>query len=51
MDYDQIAVELAEQGNIAESGVMPRKQICTIIEDAITKEGDQCPFVRTEPGV
>ena len=51
MDYEQIAVELAEQGNIAEFGVMPRKQICSIVEDAIAKAGDHCAFVRTEPGV
>jgi hypothetical protein len=50
MDYERIAVELAEQGNVAEFGVMPRKLICSIIEDAIAKEGDQCPIVRTEPG-
>jgi hypothetical protein len=51
MDYEQIAVELAEGGHIAGFGVMPRKQICIIMENAIAKEGDQCPFVRTEPGV
>ena len=51
MDYEEIAVELAEQGNIAEFGVMPRKQIRTVIEDAIANQGDQCPFVRTYPGV
>jgi len=38
MDYERIAVELAEQGNIAEFGVMPRKLIYSMIADAIAKE-------------
>jgi hypothetical protein len=50
MDYEAIAVELAKGQNIAEFGVMPRKVICSTIEDATAKEGDQCPIVRTEPG-
>jgi hypothetical protein len=31
--------------------VLPRKLIRSIIEDAIAKKGDACPFLRTEPGV
>jgi hypothetical protein len=51
LDCEQIAVELAERGHIGNFGVIPRKLICSVIEDAIAKEGDQCPIVRTEPGV
>lgn len=51
LDIEEIAVQLAERGHISDFGVMPRKLICSIIEDAITNEGDQSPFVRTERGV
>jgi hypothetical protein len=51
MDYEEIAVGLAERGHIADFGAMPRKLICSIIEDAIAKNEDHCPFARTEPGV
>jgi hypothetical protein len=51
LDYERIAVELSEHGHIGVFGVMPRKLICSVVEDAIAKKGDQCPIVRTEPGV
>ncbi|RPI71466.1 MAG: hypothetical protein EHM38_03830 [Geobacteraceae bacterium] len=50
MGYEEIAVELAEQGKIAAFGVMPRKQIRTVIDSAILQEGDGCPIVTTYPG-
>ena len=51
IDYEQIAVELADKGMIHPFGVMPRRQICSIIENAIIQAADRCPFVKTYPGV
>jgi hypothetical protein len=51
MDYGEIASKLAENGKIAAFGAMPYKSVSAIIEDAILKDGDDCPFVKTYPGV
>jgi hypothetical protein len=51
MDYAEIAWKLAENGKIAPFGVMPYRSVAAIIDDAIGKEGDGCPFVKTYPGV
>ena len=51
MDYREIAVELAKTERIAALGVMPYRSVCAIIEEAILQEGDDCPFVKTYPGV
>jgi hypothetical protein len=50
MDYGEIASKLAENGKIAAFGAMPYKSVSAIIEDAILKDGDDCPFVKTYPG-
>jgi hypothetical protein len=51
MDYEEIAVELAINGEIRAFGAMPRNLIYSTIETAIREEGDSCAFVKTYPGV
>ncbi len=51
MDHGEIAWKLAEIGKIAAFGAMPYKSVSAIIEEVILKDGDDCPFVQTLPGV
>lgn len=50
MSYEEIASELYDQGKIAAFGVMPRKQIRTVLDSAILQEGEDCPIVTTHYG-
>jgi hypothetical protein len=47
----QTSWRLAENGKIAPFGATPYRSVGAIIEEAILKAGDDCPFVKTYPGV